>query len=812
MAEYLAPGVYTKEAPATAGVIQGVATSNLAIIGRTPIGQVDFPTLVTSLQDYETKFGLENNPMALAAIAFFQNGGSRLYVVRTLEADAVEAEASLAETVTNEDTTVDGDGTVGPYSFVLTQAPLVPGSVVITVAPAIKATGTLTATLQFNDTETVVIGAKTYTFQTVLTDVDGNVQIGVDLQASLLNLYNAINLTGTPGTDYALSMTIHPTVTATASDATTLDVEANTAGLAGNSIATTTTAVNASWGAATLTGGADAETATDNGAGGFTAPDSGTIDYVTGEVTVTFGTVAGLGNSILASYEWITFAFAMKWPGAGGNNYRLDLSGDPEFAVDATATFTKFVLDVVDTSGTEDEIVESFPGIVLDNVNDPDFIEAVVNDSRSGSRFVEVTAHNPMIPTAMEGVAVAAEAVVEAPVYDGTTKQHVYTLAGGSVHETTLELTLSTGEIVTDDGNGGLQVTGGTNTLNPNGTNTVNYSTGVVTITWQTATAALVTQTADYYTEPASATLQGAMAGGSDGSTLSSNAISNPLLEVDSKGIYALNLDDSLMQVAVPAFATDEVVMAALLDYCALRKDRFAIVQVPLGLSPQEAKNWKNRDLNRSTNSYGAAYYPHVTILNPFTDKAENVPAVGHVGGIIARVDNEKNVSNAPAGIPDANLSFAIGLERDLNKEEVGLLTQARVNCLVNWPQTGLAIWGARTLESGGDFGYIQARRLFMMVEKAVYNSTHVHVFKNNGPALWAAIRFQLNSYLSGLFTTGHFEGNTPAEAYFVICDETVNTEATIAAGEVHAVIGLAPTRPAEFVVFTFKRKIQSGE
>lgn len=126
----------------------------------------------------------------------------------------------------------------------------------------IASSSTLTGTSNFGNTETVTIDTKVYTFQTTLTDVDGNVQIGGSLAASLLNLLNAINLTGTPGTDYALSMTLHPTVTATASDATTLDVEAKTPGTAGDTIATTETAANASWTGATLAGGQDGDQVT----------------------------------------------------------------------------------------------------------------------------------------------------------------------------------------------------------------------------------------------------------------------------------------------------------------------------------------------------------------------------------------------------------------------------------------------------------------------------------------------------------------------------------------------------------------------
>lgn len=120
---------------------------------------------------------------------------------------------------------------------------------------ATPATGTLTATSNFSDTETVVIDGKTYTFQASLTEVDGNVFIGASLAISLANLKAAINLEAGGGSLYANATTLHPTVTATASDATTLTVQAKAAGPGGNSITTTETAANASWGGATLSGG-----------------------------------------------------------------------------------------------------------------------------------------------------------------------------------------------------------------------------------------------------------------------------------------------------------------------------------------------------------------------------------------------------------------------------------------------------------------------------------------------------------------------------------------------------------------------------
>lgn len=118
------------------------------------------------------------------------------------------------------------------------------------------ATGTLTSTGVFTDTQTVVVGGKTYTTQTSLTNVDGNVLIGASAAATLQNLYDAINLTGTAGTQYATAMTANTRVKATAVTATTLVVKALTAGEVGNLIATTETQTNAAWGAATLASGA----------------------------------------------------------------------------------------------------------------------------------------------------------------------------------------------------------------------------------------------------------------------------------------------------------------------------------------------------------------------------------------------------------------------------------------------------------------------------------------------------------------------------------------------------------------------------
>lgn len=109
------------------------------------------------------------------------------------------------------------------------------------------ASSVLTSTGVFTDTQTVVCGGKTYTTQTTLTNVDGNVLIGANAAATLQNLYDAINLTGTAGTQYATAMTLNANVKAVAVTATTLTIKAKSPGALGNLLATTETQTNASW-------------------------------------------------------------------------------------------------------------------------------------------------------------------------------------------------------------------------------------------------------------------------------------------------------------------------------------------------------------------------------------------------------------------------------------------------------------------------------------------------------------------------------------------------------------------------------------
>jgi phage tail sheath protein FI len=183
------------------------------------------------------------------------------------------------------------------------------------------------------------------------------------------------------------------------------------------------------------------------------------------------------------------------------------------------------------------------------------------------------------------------------------------------------------------------------------------------------------------------------------------------------------------------------------------------------------------------------------------------VPALGHIAGVYARTYNNRNVGKSPGGTVDGALIYLVGLETSPTQEDRDLLYPNKVNPLISSTQTGLAVWGVRTISNVPDWRYINARRLFMFLEKSVFNATWWIVFENNGPGLWTRITAQLESYMGNLFSQGYFAGVNPSQAYFVVCDSSNNTPATIEAGQVIIDIGAAPNKPAEFVRMRFQQK-----
>jgi len=365
-------------------------------------------------------------------------------------------------------------------------------------------------------------------------------------------------------------------------------------------------------------------------------------------------------------------------------------------------------------------------------------------------------------------------------------------------------------------------------TLQPN---TVDYDTGLANFKFSSVLASGTLAVATFYTAPEEAVrdelfgdttkqytdslavvhYQAGTDGTFDATNYSRSQFTNPTLIASKGGVYAFDEVDEILQVIIPDFAGDLVVTGDLLDYAASRAslpsggDRFIILTVPLGSDPQEAVDWFRYDLGRFS-KWAALYWPWIKINDPLTNRTLIMPPLGHISGVYARTDSNRNVGKAPGGTVDGALNFLTGLEYVATQGERDFVYPNKINPLISSPQTGLAVWGVRTIAQESEWRYINARRLFMFLEKSVYNATGWIVFESNGPALWTRIKGQLSSFMTNQFNNGLFFGTTPAEAFFVIVDDSNNDAASIEAGQVIIDVGASPNRPAEFVRFRFQQ------
>ncbi|HEU0133098.1 MAG TPA: phage tail sheath subtilisin-like domain-containing protein [Mycobacteriales bacterium] len=274
-------------------------------------------------------------------------------------------------------------------------------------------------------------------------------------------------------------------------------------------------------------------------------------------------------------------------------------------------------------------------------------------------------------------------------------------------------------------------------------------------------------------------------------------------------GFSGLEAIDEITMVAVPdlmsayqrgAIDLDGVqaVQLAIIAHCEQAGDRMAILDAPPGLAPQQVKEWRTEKAGYDS-KYATLYYPWITAFDPATKKNVSIPPSGHVAGIWARNDDTRGVHKAPA---NEVVRGAISLDTQLTKPEHDLLNPLGVNCIRAFPGRGIRVWGARTLSSDAEWKYLNVRRLFNYLEESILDGTQWVVFEPNDDALWARIRRTIAAFLINEWRKGALFGLTPDEAFYVKCDRETNPAEGIDAGQVVCEVGIAPVKPAEFVVF----------
>jgi phage tail sheath protein FI len=274
-------------------------------------------------------------------------------------------------------------------------------------------------------------------------------------------------------------------------------------------------------------------------------------------------------------------------------------------------------------------------------------------------------------------------------------------------------------------------------------------------------------------------------------------------------GFGGLEAVDEITMVAVPDLMSAYeqgtldleslvAVQQGLISHCEMMGDRIAILDPPPGMSPQQIREWRQQTAGFDSR-YAALYYPWIKVFDPSAGRHSFVPPSGHIAGLWARNDDTRGVHKAPA---NEVVRGAVSLQTQLTKGENDLLNPIGVNCIRAFPGRGIRVWGARTLSSDPAWRYLNVRRLFNYLEESILGGTQWVVFEPNDDALWARVRRTISAFLVNEWRKGALFGLTPDEAFYVKCDRETNPPESIDAGQVICEVGIAPVKPAEFVVF----------
>lgn len=304
-------------------------------------------------------------------------------------------------------------------------------------------------------------------------------------------------------------------------------------------------------------------------------------------------------------------------------------------------------------------------------------------------------------------------------------------------------------------------------------------------------------------------------------------------------GLALFEAIDDISMVAAPGFANAEA-YAALQAHVEhpLRQDRMAILDTVENVDdvgsltraatsglPDTSDDSAGPDADepearrtdqdalgapQSPGGYTTTYFPWIVMTDPISGKKVAQPPSGHMAGVWARVDATRGVHKAPANEP---IQGALDLVRRVSRGEQEILNPAGVNCIRYFPGEGIRVWGARTkAPEASEYRYVNVRRLTNMIKESVADGTRWVVFEPNDHTLWKSIRRDIGAFLTNVWRDGALLGTTAQQAFFVKCDEETNPPEVRDAGQVVTLIGIAPVKPAEFVIFKLMQSADATE
>ncbi|MBS1824063.1 MAG: phage tail sheath subtilisin-like domain-containing protein [Acidobacteria bacterium] len=279
-------------------------------------------------------------------------------------------------------------------------------------------------------------------------------------------------------------------------------------------------------------------------------------------------------------------------------------------------------------------------------------------------------------------------------------------------------------------------------------------------------------------------------------------------------GLHALDpIEDASILVVPPSRITSAAIplplthqqnlTGAIITYVDGRRDMFYIMDPPppSGDQVQAVRTFRGN----FSSSYAGIYFPWLRVGHPVTNQRLSVPPSGAVAGVFARSDVRRGVHKAPAGTDVGILSVAAGVAHMVTRGQNDILYPENINAIRNLRE-GIVVWGSRTISADPLWQQVSIRRLFIFLERSIEVSTQWTVFEPNDPSLWKTIERTIKGFLRIQWLEGKLVGDSEEQAFFVRCNAETNPPEVVDAGQVVTEIGVAPSRPAEFVVFRIRQ------
>ena len=822
--EYLAPGVYVEEVPSGNKPIEGASTSTAGVVGVTQRGPVNTPTLVTSIGEFNRVFGglLDHrtftegrDALPYAMQGFFNNGGQRVYVSRIIGPNAAFAEIDIyaepdsgAATLQLSARAAAGSSSLvvaDPLSIADTDQLLLVDDVrseyvTVSGAPATNNDIVLSAPLR-----TLVADASSVTEVTVSLDTDLTGVINGDMTAGGgLDLSDSTALSA--GDIVEIADTLDPSVTefvTITGDAAVLFDE-GTLLFDHPQLTTTVRIVSLAAGAVTASSaeanaGATILTLADPTAfvaGEFLQLASGEIYQVSSNpITITLGSPLtashAAGVSVIKQVPMLRVH--ARYQGLWGNQLRARIRRTSvlETATTNTANIgdTAVVLDAVFGLSAGSYVEFSSSGTVLETlqvsavnraINEVTFTTALTVAVAAGDTAVSKE-YDLVIERLELGKVVEAEAFANLGLHPSHSRYGPKIV--GSYNRSTLTSSIS-GE-----------------------SELVRLSDLSVADDGSTPGISDISNRASMLSAAVSRTL-------ADGTDDLDNIDDTTYIGVASddaaarSGIQSLANEESLSMVAVPG-RTSVTLQKALITHCELLRYRFAVMETPRDSNMAVAVTHRqNFDTTRA-----AIYHPWLVVPDLFGERGDllRIAPSGHVMGIYARTDTTRGVWKAPAnevvrGILQFESIITTGQQAILNPIHVNAFRDFRT------ANRGLRLWGGRTLSSDAEWKYVNVRRLFIYLEQSIERGTQFAVFEPNTESLWATVKQSISNFLISVWRDGGLEGVTAEEAFFVNVGYNVTmTQTDIDNGKLIVEVGVAPVKPAEFVIIRISQKTREA-